>query len=110
LLRQLTGHGGWGWQALGVLRPNPGYSDECMTLGFMEVELAEGAEGGQGAVGASGDGQLGLGPAEGADGGVLEMHPYTPQDLESALERLEEPLDGRSVSAWFLAGLQGRWG
>jgi hypothetical protein len=98
LLRQLTGHGGRGWQALGELRPNPGYSDEHMTLGLIEVEPAGGAQGGPADVAAA------------ADGNQDELHVCTLQELESALERLEEPLDGRSVSAWLLTRLRGGWG
>lgn len=105
LMRQLTGHGSGGWQALGVLRPNPGYSDECMTLGMIGAQPADGAEaaGAQVAGGGAAADQGGLCPEDCGDGGLFERHLYTPQALEAALARLEEPLDGRSVSAWFLA-------
>lgn len=98
MLRQLTGHGGRGWQALGELRPNPGYSDEHMMLGLIEVEPAAEAQGGPTDVAAT------------TDGLQDELHLCTLQQLESALGRLEEPLDGRSVSAWLLARLRGGWG
>ncbi len=98
LLRQLTGHGGRGWQALGELKPNPGYSDEHMMLGLIEVEPAAEAQGGPTDVAAA------------TDGLQDELHLCTLQQLESALGRLEETLDGRSVSAWLLARLRGGWG
>ncbi|MFN5465340.1 MAG: NUDIX hydrolase [Cyanobacteriota bacterium] len=98
LLRQLTGHGGRRWQALGRLRPNPGYSDEHMTLGLIEVEPAGGVQGDPADVAGT------------ADGIQDELQVCTLHELESALERLEEPLDGRSVSAWLLAKLRGEWG
>lgn len=105
LLRQLTGHRGRGWQALGVLRPNPGYSDECMTLGLMESNAGACPDVDHGAAEETGEGLGGAcaGDGDGADGGLHELRLCTPEALHTALGRLAEPLDGRSVSAWFLA-------
>lgn len=99
VLRQLTGHHGREWQHLGLLRPNPGYSDERMTLGLMAARPGD-IEGPGGAADLP---QAGAG--DGGDGGVGEfaLRLCSPEALDQALARLEEPLDGRSVSAWFLA-------
>ena len=142
LVRRLTGHGGGPWRVLGELRPNPGYSDERMTLGWMEVEV-EGKPGpmaGQGAGGVPSAGVeevpgavVGEGKGEGEEGGAavragegrgqgeegegvtgwrscdsaedadVQRRFCTPRAVEAALSALEEPVDGRSVSAWFLA-------
>jgi len=91
LLRRLTGQGGGTWSPLGQLRPNPGYSDELMTLGWMALEGEAGEVSAEGPSGALGD------------AGSLQLRRYTPLALEAALSSLEEPGDGRSVSAWFLA-------
>ncbi|MEB3333904.1 MAG: NUDIX hydrolase [Cyanobacteriota bacterium] len=92
LLRELTGHGGQGWRPLGQLRPNPGYSDELMTLGQLIVEDGvdrPGADWGAG------------------EGDTPHCRLLTPQAVEAALSALEEPVDGRSVSAWWLAQRRG---
>lgn len=103
LMRQLTGHGGKGWQALGVLWPNPGYSDERMTLGLIGAQVAEQTHGAPAVDGGSIRDQRGVCLEHDASRGLLAWQLITPVDLEAALGRLEEPLDGRSISAWFLA-------
>lgn len=97
LLRRLTGHGATDWQSLGALRPNPGYSDERMVLGLMALEVgwAEPAEGMEGGT----DGEGGK--------GYSSPWPWTIQELEHALASLDEAVDGRTVSAWFLARRRG---
>lgn len=87
LLRELTGQTGLGWRRLGALRPNPGYSDEHMTLGLMTL-AAPGAEA----------------DAEPETPPDLELWRCTAAALEAALMGVEECVDGRSVSAWLLAG------
>jgi hypothetical protein len=94
LLRSLIGAGDGSWLPLGQLRPNPGYSDERMTIGWMALSRGAGAGLAEGAA-------EGLG--EQPDGGTLQWRPHTPRALEAALSALEEPVDARSVSAWFLA-------
>jgi len=93
LMRRLTGHGTRGWQSLGVLRPNPGYSDECMTLALVDAEGVEAADGWPA------DCRL----EEEPDGGLLGLWLCMPQALETALTAPEELVDGRCVSAWWLA-------
>jgi ADP-ribose pyrophosphatase len=91
LVRGLIGPGDGSWRLLGQLRPNPGYSDELMTLGWMALE--RGADDGltEGAL------------EEPLESGTLQRRLYTPEALETTLSALEEAVDGRSVSAWFLA-------
>lgn len=93
LVRQLTGHGGGTWRGLGVLRPNPGYTDEHMTVGWMAVE---------GTVGSNQE-LVGGGLEDPAVAGPYALQLCSPQALEATLSDLEEPVDGRCVSAWFLA-------
>lgn len=95
LVRWLTGQGGRGWQPLGQLRPNPGYSDELMTLGLMVVETDLDTT------------EPGSGPGERVEDTTLHRRFMTAQALDSALTALEEPVDGRSVSAWCLARRRG---
>jgi ADP-ribose pyrophosphatase len=95
LVRWLTGHGGRGWQPLGQLRPNPGYSDELMTLGRMVVETDLDTT------------EPGSGPGPRVEDTTLYRRFMTAQALDSALTDLEEPVDGRSVSAWCLARRRG---
>ena len=82
LIQQLTGQTQGAWQELGVLHPNPGYSDERMTLGWLALEP---------------------GAAAGLDGTLAQLHLCSPEALEAAFSALAEPVDGRSVTAWFLA-------
>jgi len=158
LVRRLTGHGGGPWRVLGELRPNPGYSDERMTLGWMEVEVegkpgpmagqgaggvpsarvgeapgagvgvgvgegkGEGEEVGDvagvrvgdevgdaaragegGGQGEEGEGVTGWRSCDSAEDADVQRRFCTPRAVEAALSALEEPVDGRSVSAWFLA-------
>jgi ADP-ribose pyrophosphatase len=97
LTRALVGRGDGRWHPLGTLRPNPGYSDEQMTLGWMT--LARGVAAGLP------DGEA-MGAGERADppDAVLErLGLWTPHALDAAFSALGEPVDSRSVSAWFLA-------
>ena len=93
VVRQLTGHRSGEWQPLGVLRPNPGYSDERMALALVEVDEGEGTD----------HEQTNPPPEEEPDGGLLELRLWAPQTLDSALLDPQEPVDGRSVTAWLLA-------
>ncbi|MEB3303798.1 MAG: NUDIX hydrolase [Cyanobacteriota bacterium] len=88
LVRQLTGFGGGSWRQLGTLWPNPGYSDERMTVGLMEMAGADAGE---------------PDPITFPQGNLWELRRYDPQALEAALMGPGEAVDGRSVSAWFLA-------
>ncbi|MFN9646389.1 MAG: NUDIX hydrolase, partial [Cyanobacteriota bacterium] len=83
LLEGLIGRGNGLWHPLGELWPNPGYSDERMTIGSMALEL-EGSDGRP-------------------DGELSRLERWRPRDLEAAFSALAERVDSRSVSAWFLA-------
>jgi ADP-ribose pyrophosphatase len=83
------------WEPLGQLRPNPGYSDEHMALGLVRLgpqrdplpsDRAEGL-------------------LRGDDGSTGQLVSLSPAALDGALASGDEPLDGRTVTAWFLA----RW-
>ncbi|MEB3317501.1 MAG: NUDIX domain-containing protein [Cyanobacteriota bacterium] len=91
LLRGLIGAGDGNWQPLGRLHPNPGYSDEQMTLGWLALSRGVGTE------------LAGGGLGESPDSDTFQWRPHTPRALEAALSALEEPVAGPSVSAWFLA-------
>jgi ADP-ribose pyrophosphatase len=93
LIQQLTGHLQGAWQELGVLHPNPGYSDERMTVG--RITLGEAAGLALQPVGCQLDGAHA--------GGLTTEQRCSPQALEEILSSLEEAVDGRSVSAWLLA-------
>lgn len=98
LLRDLIGPGDGRWHPLGELRPNPGYSDERMTLGWMA--LARGVADGLPDGGATGAG----GGEDPPDNEVLaRLGVWPPRALDALFSALEEPVDSRSVSAWFLA-------
>lgn len=90
LIGGLIGGGEGCWQSLGVLRPNPGYSDEQMVLGWMALGPKAGAE-----------------LVSSLNGATFQPLLCTPQTLETRFLALEEPVDGRSVSAWFLAQRRG---
>jgi ADP-ribose pyrophosphatase len=102
LLRTLHGEGEGRWHPLGELRPNPGYSDERMTIGWMALDPEGDAEL---------DGTLAapepMASAEAAEGGTVRRHLCSPEALEAAFSALAEPVDGRSVTAWFLARRRG---
>jgi hypothetical protein len=100
LLRDLIGRGDGSWHVLGTLRPNPGYSDERMTLGWLALARGVGA-------GLPEDGvRRGEGREDPPVGVLARLGLWTPQALEAAFSALEEPVDARSVSAWFLARQQ----
>ena len=88
------------WEPLGQLRPNPGYSDEQMALGLVRL-------GGQPAPmpNDTAGGQANLLGAE--DGGAGQLLSLSPAALDAALASGDEPLDGRTLTAWFLA--RRRW-
>jgi ADP-ribose pyrophosphatase len=96
LLRDLLGGGEGRWHPLGELRPNPGYSDERMVLGWLALELDRAAELDATVPTAGGE----KAPPEET---VMQRRLYGPDALDAAFSDLEEPVDGRSVSAWFLA-------
>lgn len=95
LLRRLTGVVGGPWHSLGHLRPNPGYSDELLVLGQMELEEADAEV------------LAAAPPAEVEVDGTLRLSFRTPADLDATLSSVEETVDGRSASAWFLAKERG---
>jgi ADP-ribose pyrophosphatase len=81
------------WEPLGQLRPNPGYSDEQMALGLVrlapqQAPLPNDTTGGL------------LGGDDGSTGQLLSLSPAA---LDAALASGDEPLDGRTLTAWFLA-------
>ncbi len=94
LLRDLLGSGEGLWHPLGELRPNPGYSDERMALGWLALK-EDGA-----ALDALPTAAGELAPPEET---AMERRFYAPAALNAVFTDLEEPVDGRSVSAWFLA-------
>jgi ADP-ribose pyrophosphatase len=97
LLCALVGQGDGRWQPLGTLRPNPGYSDEQMTLGSLALArgVAEGLPEGE----AMETGER----ADPLDPVLERLGVWTPRALDAAFSALEEPVDSRSVSVWFLA-------
>jgi ADP-ribose pyrophosphatase len=105
LLDQVLGPNGTGagpaigapWEPLGQLRPNPGYSDEGMALGLVRL-------GPQQATPAN-DTAEGL--LMGDDGSTGQRVSLSAAALDSALASGDEPLDGRTLTAWFLA--RRRW-
>lgn len=88
------------WEPLGQLRPNPGYSDEQMALGLVrlapqQVPLPNDTAGGQANL------------LRGDDGSTGQLLSLSPAALDAALASGDEPLDGRTLTAWFLA--RRRW-
>ena len=98
VLQQLAGSKGGDWQALGVLRPNPGYTDELMSVGRMDV-VDSAARSDHVPL------EVGLEDPEG--GGPYRLQRLTAQALEETLRAMGGPVDGRCVSAWFLASQHG---
>ena len=88
LVRALTGLGCGAWRQLGVLRPNPGYSDELMTVGLLAIDETGGGH---------------PDPMDASDGGLCQLQRWASHDLENALGTPQEAVDGRCVSAWVLA-------
>jgi ADP-ribose pyrophosphatase len=81
------------WEPLGQLRPNPGYSDEQMALGLVrlapqQARLPDDTTGGL---------------LNGDDGSTGQLVSLSPAALDAALASGDEPLDGRTLTAWFLA-------
>ncbi|MCX5950078.1 MAG: NUDIX hydrolase [Cyanobacteria bacterium] len=105
LLDRLLGPDGTGagqpaaapWEPLGQLRPNPGYSDECMALGLVRL----------GAQQAPPANDTAEGLLMGDDGSTGQRVSLSPAALDGALASGDEPLDGRTLTAWFLA--RRRW-
>ena len=93
LVRALTGLGCGSWRQLGVLRPNPGYSDEHMTVGLLVMDEAGGGNGNPRAIT----------PRATTHGSLGQLERCDPSDLDAALMALDEAVDGRCVSAWVLA-------
>ena len=85
------------WEPLGQLRPNPGYSDECMALGLVRL----------GAQQAPPANDTAEGLLMGDDGSTGQRVSLSPAALDGALASGDEPLDGRTLTAWFLA--RRRW-
>lgn len=88
------------WEPLGQLRPNPGYSDERMALGLVrlapqQVPLPNDTASEQASLLAGDDGSTG------------QLLSLSPAALDAALASGDEPLDGRTLTAWFLA--RRRW-
>ena len=81
------------WEPLGQLRPNPGYSDEAMALGLVRLGPQRDP--------LTNDRAEGL--LRGDDGSTGQLVSLSPAALDGALASGDEPLDGRSVTAWFLA-------
>ena len=88
------------WEPLGQLRPNPGYSDEQMALGLVrlapqQVPLPNDTAAEQASL------------LRGDDGSTGQLLNLSPAALDAALASGDEPLDGRTLTAWFLA--RRRW-
>ncbi|MEB3258501.1 MAG: NUDIX domain-containing protein [Cyanobacteriota bacterium] len=107
LLRRLTGQDGGDWRDLGQLRPNPGYSDELMALGWMEIAAEQVPWGDVVGEEVAGEGGTTWPPRNASEAGPLRLWCGPPAALEAALSSLAEPVDGRSASAWFLARRRG---
>ena len=108
LLDQVLGSDGTGagqpaaapWEPLGQLRPNPGYSDEGMALGLVRLGPQQATPANDTAAG-----QANL--LMGDDGSTGQRVSLSAAALDSALASGDEPLDGRTLTAWFLA--RRRW-
>jgi ADP-ribose pyrophosphatase len=85
------------WEPLGQLRPNPGYSDEGMALGLVRL----------GAQQAPPANDTAEGLLMGDDGSTGQRVSLSAAALDGALASGDEPLDGRTLTAWFLA--RRRW-
>jgi len=84
------------WEPLGQLRPNPGYSDECMALGLVRLGAQQAPPPNDTAAG-----QANL--LIGDDGSTGQRLSLSAAALDGALASGDEPLDGRTLTAWFLA-------
>ena len=88
------------WEPLGQLRPNPGYSDEQMALGLVRLAPQQTCLPNDTAAE-----QASL--LRGDDGSTGQLLSLSPAALDAALASGDEPLDGRTLTAWFLA--RRRW-
>jgi ADP-ribose pyrophosphatase len=84
-LQEEAGYSASHWDPLGAMLPCPGYSDEVIHL-FLARQLTPLAS-----------------PPEGDDDEDLEVVLMEPAELDAALASGDEPLDGKSVTAWFRA-------
>lgn len=89
------------WEPLGQLRPNPGYSDEQMALGLVRLEAHQAHLPNDNTTAE----QASL--LRGDDGSTGQLLSFSPAALDAALASGDEPLDGRTLTAWFLA--RRRW-
>ncbi len=87
-LQEETGYRAGRWDPLGAMLPCPGYSDEVIHL-FLARELSP----------------LPAPPA-GDDDEDIEVLLMEPSELDAAIAGGDEPLDGKSVTAWFRARQQ----
>ena len=87
-LQEETGYRAGRWDPLGAMVPCPGYSDEVIHL-FLARDLAP----------------L-LAPPAGDDDEDIEVLLMEPAALDAAIAGGDEPLDGKSVTAWFRARQQ----
>ena len=84
-LQEEAGYSAARWDALGVMLPCPGYSDEVIHL-FLARELTALSE-----------------RPPGDDDEDLEVLLMTPAELDAALASGDEYLDGKSLAGWFRA-------
>ena len=84
-LQEEAGYSAMQWDALGMLLPCPGYSDEVIHC-FLARELTPLEN-----------------PPAGDDDEDLEVVLMSPEALDAALASGDEWLDGKSVTAWFRA-------
>ena len=84
-LQEEAGYSSSEWDSLGLLLPCPGYSDEVIHL-FLARQLTPVPV-----------------PVSGDDDEDIEVVLMHPKELDAALASGNEPLDGKSVTAWYRA-------